>query len=93
MRPRPTPTPHGPVPLPRLLPPLLQPLLLRDLEDEAPLAPGPQHLLPAVVRGVGHVEHGSCGPEKGRTAADSWEAPPTPSILCKKGSPEALLLK
>lgn len=59
-------------------PPLLQPLLLWDLEDEPPLAPGPQHLLPAVVRGVGHAEHSSCGkagprsrrpPGRGRTGA------------------------
>lgn len=47
-------------------PALLQPLLLRHLEDEPPLAPGPQHLLPAVVRGVGHIEHGSCRREGDR---------------------------
>lgn len=39
-----------------LLPPLLQPLLLWHLEDKAPLASGPKHLLLAVIRRVGHVE-------------------------------------
>lgn len=44
-------------------PPLLQPLLLRHFEDKAPLAPGPEHLLPAVIGGVGHVEGCPCGNE------------------------------
>lgn len=41
------------------LSPLLQPLFLWNLEDEAPFAPRPQHLLLAVVRGVGHIEDGA----------------------------------
>lgn len=42
-------------------PPLLQPLLLRHLEDEAPLAPRAKHLLLAVVGGVRHAERRACG--------------------------------
>ena len=54
----------APGPPRRLLPPLLQPLLLRHLEDKPPLAPGAKHLLLAVVRGVGHVEGRPCRNEE-----------------------------
>lgn len=41
-------------------PPLLQPLFFWNFEDKTPFAPSPQHLLLAVVGGVGHIEDSSC---------------------------------
>lgn len=46
-------------------PPLLQPLLLRHLEDEAPLASRAKHLLLAVIGGVRHAECRTCGEDAG----------------------------